>query len=71
MGEVASFVPNESSDSGLIRCRCNLKAFVKCTDSEQRELLLIEFMCEKLDSHVYVEPNMLSTKTATFLMLGN
>ena len=28
-------------------------------------------MCEKLDSHVYVEPNMLSTKTATFLMLGN
>lgn len=39
--------------------------------SEQRELLFIEFMCEKLDSHVYVDPNILRMTTATFLTLGN
>ncbi len=31
----------------------------------------MEFMCEKLDSHVYVDPNILSMTIATFLMLGN
>ena len=38
---------------------------------EQRELLFIEFMCEKLDSQVYVDPNILSRLTATVLTLGN
>ncbi len=37
----------------------------------QSGLLFMEFMCEKLDSHVYVDPNILSMTIATFLMLGN
>lgn len=31
----------------------------------------IEFVREKLDSHVYVDPNITSMTTTTFLMLGN
>ena len=38
---------------------------------EVQELLFIAFMCVTLDSHVYVDPHILSTKIATFLTLGN
>lgn len=67
--EVTFFVLSDSSDFWLVRCQCNPKALVSAR--EQQELHFIEFMCEKLDWHVYVDPNILSTTITTFLTLGN